>query len=65
MPLGDYAVGCELPRFENEGEITRWNFYISDDPGNPVNGFKVVFAFRDGVMIMEPQVQYIADGGNG
>ena len=65
VPLGDYAVGCELHRFENEGEITRWHFYISDDPGNPVNGFKVVFAFRDGVMIMEPQVQYIADGGNG
>ena len=61
----NYAVGCQLYRFENEGEVTRWHIYFTDDPARMENGYKVLFAYRDGQPWSEPEVNDINDQGNG
>lgn len=63
--LGEYTVGCQLYRFENEGEATRWHVYITDDPAKAQNGWTVVFALRDGEMWSDIEVRSILEDGNG
>lgn len=63
--LGDYAVGFQLYRFHNEGEVTRWHVFITDDPSTAQNGWQVIFAFRNGELWDAPAVQDIALEGVG
>ena len=63
--LGDYTAGCQLYRFENEGEVTRWHIYITDDATTAQRGWRVVFALKDGSMWDAPEVTDIQAEGNG
>lgn len=63
--LGDYTVGCELIRYQNEGEVTRWIIWITDDPEFSLNGYRVDVFQRDGEATGLDLVYDIGDGSNG
>ncbi len=64
--LGDYKVGCLLIRFSNNGESTRWQVYITDDPDRMENGWRVIFVDKNKEYLGDDvQIYDIADPGNG
>lgn len=63
--LGEYSIGCQLFRYENGGEVTRWEVYITDDPEECLNGWRVNIFRRDGKDWVPDEIQHITDGGNG
>ena len=63
--LGELHIGCHLLRYPNDGEITAWYFYITDDPVEQLNGWCVTFFLRDDVPTGTRQVKHITDSGNG
>lgn len=63
--LGEYSIGCQLFRYENGGEVTRWEVYITDDPAECLNGWRVNIFQRDGKDWVPDEIQHITDGGNG
>lgn len=63
--LGSYTVGCQLYRYVNEGPVTRWHIYITDDPTVAGNGWQVIMAFRNGELWGKIDVLPIAQEGVG
>lgn len=63
--LGDYTVGSQFYRFENDGYCIRWHIYVTDDPTQCQNGYTVVIFQRNGQDVHEDTVKLITDLGNG
>lgn len=64
-PSGTYSVGCQLFRFVEEGNCTRWHIYITDDPEFYLNGYRVVITQRNGDDWGKDEITTIADASNG
>lgn len=63
--LGDYTVGSQFYRFENDGDCIRWHIYVTDDPAECQNGYTVVIFQRDGQDVHEDEIKLITDLSNG
>ncbi len=63
--LGDYVVGCQLHRYENDGEVLFWRIFITDDVRKMEQGWRIDFFLRDGKVAVEPMVYPITEEANG
>ncbi len=63
--LGDYVVGCQLHRYENNGEVLFWRIFITDDVRKMEQGWRIDFFLRDGKVAVEPMVYPITEETNG
>ncbi len=65
--LGDYVINCQrvtLGPLEDFPTRYRWQIYITDDPRNPQNGWKIQFGDYT-EWLDTPSVQHITDMSNG
>lgn len=63
--LGNYVVGCQLHRYENDGEVLFWRIFITDDAQKLEHGWRIDFFLREGNVAVEPMVYPITEEANG
>ncbi len=64
--LGDYTLNCQRVSLTGDPNVVdcRWEIYITDNPDNPQNGWKIQFGeWEDQIDV--PTIQHLTDMSNG